>query len=181
MSYRKTLSVLAALLAISSTDARAQAKGGVTGFTPGYTGLGPAIGLGNIGGAGLAIGGRFEYAIKDLPDMGGGVLGLSVDVNYYSYSQGFTGGRASWSYMPIGVAANYHIKVDNREWDPFIGLGLGYSIASVSGGGTVYSASSDLYFIARAGVRYFFSPKMAVQADVGAGAATLSLGLIFKL
>lgn len=180
MSTRKTLSVLTALLALSATDARAQAKGG-SGFVPGYTGLGPAIGIGGIGSASMAIGGRFERALKDLPDMGNGVLGLSVDVNYYSYSRGFIGGRASWSYMPIGVAANYHIKLDNREWDPFVGLGLGYSIASVSGGGGVYTASSDLYFIGRAGVRWFFSDKMALQADVGAGAATLSIGLIFKI
>ncbi len=178
MSYRKTLSLLAALLAMSSTDSLAQAKGGGTGFTPGYTGLGPVIGLGGINGANLAIGGRFEHAIKDLPSMGNGILGFGIDVNYYSYSTGVLSNHASWSYMPIGFSANYHIRLDDREWDPFVGLGLGYEIVSVSGFG---SASSGLYLIARAGARYFFSPNMAVQADVGAGAATLSLGLIFKI
>jgi hypothetical protein len=182
VSYRKILSVVAALLAISSTDVLAQAKGGVGSFTPGYTGLGPVIGLGGIGDASVAIGGRFERAIKDLPSMGNGILGFGIDVNYYSYSRTFPAGyRESWSYMPIGFSANYHFRLDDREWDPFLGIGLGYSIESVSGGGIGYSASSGLYLIARAGARYFFSPGMAVQADVGAGAATLSLGLIFKL
>jgi hypothetical protein len=41
--------------------------------------------------------------------------------------------------------------------------------------------SSGIYFIGKAGARYFFNPKMAAYGDVGAGAATLNLGLMFRL
>lgn len=153
------------------------------GFEVGNTGLGPVIGFGGIGDASLAFGGRLEYALKELPDLGGGILGIGLDANYYSYSRQYAGfgGDVSWSYMPIGASANYHFKLDDRAWDPFLGLGLGYDIASVSGGGATYTASSALYFIGRAGVRYFFADRAAFQLDAGAGAATLSFGVIFKM
>jgi hypothetical protein len=139
------------------------------------------IGVGGLGGASIAFGGRYEHAIKELPGLGDGILGFSLDADYYSYSTQFIGGGVSWHYLPIGAAANYHFKLDDRKWDPFLGLGLGYAIASVSGGGTTYTANSGLYFIGRAGVRYFYADKVAFQLDAGAGAATLSFGVIFRM
>jgi hypothetical protein len=41
--------------------------------------------------------------------------------------------------------------------------------------------SSGVYFVGRAGVRYFFSPAMAFYADAGAGASTFNVGVTFKL
>ena len=41
--------------------------------------------------------------------------------------------------------------------------------------------SSGLYFITKAGIRYFFNPIMAFYADVGVGAATINAGLVWKL
>jgi hypothetical protein len=166
-----------ALVVVAATSASAQAKAG--GFSAGYTDIGPVIGLGNLGSASAAFGGRLEHAIKPLPDMGGGILGLEAAFDYYSWSNSLF----SYKYIPIGVTANYHFKLDEPKWDPFVGLGLGYRVITCdySGIGADLCSNSAIYFIGRAGVCYFFAPSMAAYADAGAGAATLSLGITFKM
>lgn len=168
-----------AVMAAGAQTATAQAKGSTGGFGVGYTDIGPAIGIGGISGASASFGGRFEHAIKSLPDLGNGVLGVQASFDYYSWS---TPGY-SWKYIPIGVTANYHFKLDEPKFDPFVGLGLGYRVisCSYSGFGSDLCSSNEIYFIGRAGARYFFSPQMAAYADVGAGAAALNLGVMFKL
>jgi hypothetical protein len=63
-----------------------------------------------------------------------------------------------------------------------VGLGLGYRIISrdARAFGAGPGVSSGVYHW-RAGARHFFSPKMAAYGDVGAGGATLNVGLMFKL
>jgi hypothetical protein len=39
----------------------------------------------------------------------------------------------------------------------------------------------SIYFIVRAGGRYFLSDKTAIYGDVGAGASALNIGLTFKI
>ena len=177
--------VAIACLAMAAQTAAAQAKSGGM-FTTGYTDIGPTVGIGGLNGASASFGGRFEHAIKPLPDLGNGMLGIQVAAEYYSWD--YAAGPYSWSVknIPIGVTANYHFKLDEPKLDPFIGAGLGYNIYSCSyGGPTVGSLScnynSGIYFIGRAGARWFFSPTMAAYGDVGAGGAALNLGLMFKL
>jgi outer membrane protein W len=150
------------------------------------------VGLGNVGDASLAFGGRFEKAIKQVPDLGNGIIGIQAAVDYYSWSASGTFSGTRWessvTYLPIGVTANYHFDLENNRIDPFLGLGLGYQIISsdcnYSGAGFSYdcgfSSSSTLYFIGRAGIRYFLS-RLALYADAGAGAATLNVGAMFKI
>jgi len=149
------------------------------GFQVGYTDIGPTIGIGGIGSASVSFGGRFERGIKDLPSLGDGVLGIMVGVDYYSWSAS----QYKWSYIPIGATANYHFNIENEKIDPFLGLGLGYSIISCDwpGIGANLCSNSALYFIGRAGGRYFINPRLALYGDVGAGAATLNVGVTFKL
>jgi hypothetical protein len=167
---------------VSAQRAVGQAKTS-GGFGAGYTDVGPTLGLGGIGGASASFGGRFEHAIKPLPDMGNGFLGIEASFDYYSYSNDFVNFHYSYKYIPIGVTANYHFKLDEPKIDPFVGLGLGYQIITCdfTGIGNNACSNSAIYFIGRAGARYFFSPKMAAYADVGAGAATFNVGLMFKL
>ena len=178
---RMTMAV--ALLAVTAQAAAAQAKGGTSSFGLGYTDIGAVVGLGGLNGASASFGGRFEHAIKALPDLGNGILGIGVSADYYSWSAGFTGYSWSYKYIPIGVTANYHFKVENTKFDPFIGLGLGYNLVSCSFSGNGSSSncgySSGIYAIGRVGGRYFFNPKMAAYADAGAGAATLNIGLMW--
>jgi len=147
--------------------------------------IGPTIGLGGIGSASIAIGGRLEKGIKVLPTLGNGILGIQASFDYYSYGETFETAGYDFRYIPIGATANYHFVIeDSPKIDPFIGLGLGYSILSCDSpatGGRDFCPNSGIYFIGRLGGRYYFQEKIALYADVGAGAATLNVGLMFKL
>ena len=184
-SNRNVPRLLLALTCVASSAqvAAAQAKGGAPIFGLGYTDVGAVIGVGGVGSASASFGGRFEHAIKALPDLRNGMLGIQAAFDYYSWSGGTGLGTYSWKYIPIGVTANYHFKVSEPKLDPFLGLGLGYQYITCDapGLGSGYCSSSAIYFIGRAGARYFFSPKMAVYGDAGAGGATLNLGVMFKL
>jgi hypothetical protein len=179
-----TLALATACLATAAASAAAQAKGG--GFSPGYTDIGAVVGIGGLNGASASFGGRFEHAIKSLPDLGNGTLSIQAGAEWYSWSYNPVPGY-SWSvsYIPIFGTLNYHFKLDDPKWDPFIGAGLGYYIVNCSSSGVGFngacSFSSSLYFVGRAGGRYFFNPKMALYADVGAGGAAVNVGLTFKL
>lgn len=170
---------LAAMCTAAAPAAQAQ-------LPVGYTDIGVVLGLGNIGDAGIAPGVRFEKIIKDLPDLGGGTLGIQVGAGYYSYGNKVAVVDWDVTYIPIGATANYHFKFENEKLDAFVGAGLGYQIINCSynspyTGSIDYCSNSSLYFIGRIGGRYFFSPKTAFYADAGAGDATLNVGLSFKL
>lgn len=173
------LAVFAAM-AVSSQAVSAQARNARPGsFSAGYSDVGPTLGLGGIGDAGASFGGRFEHAIKALPDFGNGTLGLEASFDYYSWS--IPGYSESWT--PLGLTANYHFRLTEPKFDPFVGLGLGYAILSCTNNnaGVDLCPNSGLYFIGRAGARYFFKPNLAGYADVGTGYGALHLGLMFKL
>jgi hypothetical protein len=94
-------------------------------------------------------------------------------------------GGATPCRTSIGVTANYHFKMVDKKFYPFIGAGLGYEIVNVNAScvylGVDYcrSYSSEIYVIIKGGIRYFISPATALYADVGAGAATLNVGAMF--
>jgi hypothetical protein len=167
------------LAAAAATAAEAQKPAAQAGgFGLGYTDLGPTVGLGGLGDAGLSFGGRFERAIKALPNLGNGILAFQLSADYYHYSADVLAVDYGFSYIPIGATANYHIHVNNRKFDPFVGAGLGYSIVSTSFAG---NTGSGFYFIGRGGLRYYMSSGLALYGDVGAGAATLNLGVMFRM
>jgi hypothetical protein len=178
-------------VAVAGQAAFGQAKSAPGSVALGYTDVGPTIGVGGLNGASASFGGRFEHVFKQLPDMGNGLLGIQASVQYYSWSYTASSGGFSASssvkYIPIGGTVNYHFRLDEPKLDPFLGLGLGYNVVSCSYSSSVGSGSSScgyssgVYFIGRAGARYFFSPSMAAYGDVGAGGATLNLGVMFKL
>jgi hypothetical protein len=173
------LTLPALAVAIASQTVQAQTASTTSHFKVGYTDIGPTVGLGGIGDAGLAFGGRFERGIKALPDLGNGVLGIEASVDIWSYNNRFVGTDYDWRYINFGLTANYHFEVKgNPRIDPFLGLGLGNSTVDTDFAGDY---SSGLYFIGRAGVRYFYKPRLALYADAGAGASTLNLGVMFGL
>jgi outer membrane protein W len=181
--HGSTLTFAAACLAMAAIPAAAQMKGGAGNFSTGYTDIGPVVGLGGINGASASFGGRFEHAVKTLPDLGNGTLGIEAAFDYYSWSSNGFGFNYSVKYIPMGVTANYHFKLDEPKIDPFVGLGLGYEVVTCSGSFVTgnCSYSSGLYFIGRVGARYFFAPKMALYADAGTGAAAFNVGVMFKV
>lgn len=174
---KKLVGTLAVAVLLAAPVRQASAQ-----VSKGYTDVGVVVGLGNIGDAGLSFGGRFERIFKELPDLGNGLLGIGVSADFYKYDFGT---YYSYTYIPIGATANYHFKIDNKKWDAFIGAGLGYQVINCSydgpGGSLDLCDNSALYFIGRVGGRYFYRPNMAIYADAGAGAATVNIGLTFKL
>ncbi|MCC6928081.1 MAG: hypothetical protein IT359_03720 [Gemmatimonadaceae bacterium] len=182
---RARLALVVAVLSATSivalpSSAAAQGKeAGSSIFSPGYMDLGPTVGLGGIGEAGMAFGGRFERAIKRLPDLGNGTIGIQASVDIWNYNNRYVGTDYDFRYLNIGVTANYHFDVkSNPKLDPFFGLGLGNSSVSTDWAGDY---SSGIYFIGRAGLRYFMKPRLALYGDVGAGASTLNVGVTFGL
>lgn len=164
------------------------------GFTVTTTDVGPVIGVGGLSGAGVGFGGRFEKGFKALPSLRNGVLGIGVSVDYYSFDTSFGLGAFRYDYkvIPVAVTVNYHFALDNKKLDPFAGVGLGYEHFSLNfnGPGCVVGGfdycddagySSGIYLVGHAGIRYFWRPKMALFADVGSGAGSLHLGIMFKL
>jgi hypothetical protein len=171
------LALAAVLSAVGATAASAQSSDDA--FKMGYMDVGPVIGLGNLGGANVSFGGRFETAIKDLPEAARGTLGLQVGVNYYHWDAGLT--NYGITYLPIAVTVNYHFHLDNKKIDPFAGVGLGYQRVSISNcpiSNCGYSSGG--YGVGRAGILYFYMPTIALYADAGAGDAALNVGLMFK-
>lgn len=178
LGYAVRLAALASVVGVSAGQAQ--------GVGLGYTDIGAVVGLGGLGGASIAFGGRFEKIFKALPNMGDGLLGIQVGVDWWSWDQNFGNSSSSVSWIPIGVTANYHFKMENKKIDPFLGAGLGYQIvnATCEVNGVDYCGGaygSEIYFITKGGIRYFFSDKTTLYADVGVGAATLNIGLMWKI
>ncbi len=170
-----TLAGFAAVAAGSASQVSAQ-------VSKGYSDIGVVVGVGNIGDANIAFGGRYENVFKRLPDFGNGLLGFHLSADVYTYGNN-NNNNASIRVIPIGATMNYHFPIDPaNKVDLFLGAGLGFNTISCSGFGSGgCGRNSALYVIGRAGGRYFFSPRTALYADLGAGAATLNLGLTFKL
>jgi hypothetical protein len=148
--------------------------------------LGPHIGLAAYESA-PSFGANFETALNKPGELGDGLLGLSVRADYfnYSYNLGFTN---DWSYtwITVGAYCNYHFKVGEGKFDPFVGLGLGYQNVSVDYGDAGqgnYSNSwgSGVFFAGNAGARYFFSKSLALRALLGFGVTYIVVGVDFGI
>ena len=129
--------------------------------------LNATVGLGNGFGS-LSLGGSFEYGFTDAISAGGGVDYLSLGNSYG------TGGL-----LYIAARGSYHLgellKAGDKL-DPYAGLGLGY----LSWPGTGIGGLSGVFFQGHIGARYYFSDNIGGVAEIGAGAATLKLGVAFK-
>ncbi|NOT10122.1 MAG: hypothetical protein HOP28_18165 [Gemmatimonadales bacterium] len=169
------MALVGAMTLTGATAASAQAFGGSS------MDIGPVIGFGGLGGAGMSFGGRFEKGIKQLPNMGNGALSFQLSIDYYSFNNRFLGSDFGFKYIPISGTINYHINTKSTKWDAFVGAGLGYLNFSSDYDGPGDFSSGGIYFVGRLGGRYYLANGMALYADVGAGAASLNVGLMFKL
>ena len=148
--------------------------------------LGPSIGLSFLGSA-PQFGLNYEYGM-DVKDFG--KLGIGGIFRYWSYSEDYGyGSSGKWNYTDIliGAQANYHFKVGDGKFDPWLGLTLAYDAGSVKWDGPSGTYATPTYggmfFGGNAGGRYWFSPTMAVSARIGFGSlgyGALDLGIDFK-
>jgi hypothetical protein len=168
----RALALAAALCVATARPAEAQVR-------KGYSDIGFVLGIGDIGNASLAFGGRYENVFKNLPDLGNGMLGFMVSADVYTVGRN----RGNVRYIPVGATMNYHFRLDpSNKLDLFLGAGLGFrSVTCNNFGFDECGYNSGLYVIGRAGGRYFLKPNLALYGDLGPGASTLNLGLMFKL
>jgi hypothetical protein len=207
--YATRLAAALSIVAASALGAQARSVAGVPapararvaaqetteGVQLGYTDIAAVIGIGGISGASFALGVRGEKVIKELPDLGNGLLGIQISVDWWHYSADYGVGSLyrvdqDWSIIPIGAIVTYHFRIEgNPKIDPFIGAGIVYWIENVSC--TVRSgsftdncadcAASGIHAGAKAGVRWAATPKAGLYADVGIGGAALNVGGFLKI
>jgi len=143
------------VLVLSFVMIAAVASAGTKEFSMGKFYLTPQIGFGSWGGS-VPFGASGEYAMTENIGIGGSVMAQFWSEEY-------------WSESLINIAAevNYHfIKLNAEKIDLYAGVGLGYSVVSVtydSGWSTGSSAASGIYIQTVLGARYYFTPKMAAS------------------
>ncbi len=147
------------------------------------------IGLGGFAGAygtgGIAITGGYESAITENISLGG-VIGYSSSSETYDYGFGSYGW--DYTYIVIGARGSYHVDLlHNPNIDTYGGVMLGYNIVSSKATGSwsgVYGASASSSYLEYGlfiGGRYYLSPKLAIQAELGYGLGILNIGIAYKL
>jgi len=165
-----TFALAAMMVAFFATKASAQ-------FEKDKNYLGARIGLGFIG-SGVSLGADYERGITNPGEVGPGRIGIGGTIDYWGWSDVYW----SYSWIPIAAMGYYHLDLENKNLDLFGGLGLGYEIVSISDkvSGFSYggSYSSGVYFTGQLGIRYFFSPNLAVQGRLGFN--ILSAGVDYK-
>ncbi|MDY0083085.1 MAG: hypothetical protein RBR74_07885 [Ignavibacteriaceae bacterium] len=153
-------------------------------FSPNKHHLGPSVGFSFLGST-PQFGLNYEYGM-DVKDFG--LIGIGGIARYWSYSEG--AGSWGWKYTDIliGVQANYHFKISDGKFDPWLGVTLAYDAGSVSWDGPSGQSFATptyggMFFGGNAGARYWFSPAIAVAARLGFGSlgyGGLDLGVDFK-
>jgi hypothetical protein len=134
-------------------------------FLSGSTELGPHIGVSNVSRA-TVLGVKFEEGIVDA---GPGIIGGSAKVDYYSWNAG----GLIQTYFFIVASANYHIIFgDTSNFDPFLGIGIGYlyeknSFPPSSGISYYNNDGSGFNFVFSVGARYYLSPGFALRLEFG--------------
>lgn len=143
---------------------------------------GAHIGLSGVGSA-LTLGLDYERGITNVGEVGPGIIGIGGLFDYFSYGDNQTYG-GTWTYMDFGVSGMYHFVLDNKNWDPFLGLVLGYEIASwkwnTAYSGAYSPTAGGFALGGSAGVRYFFNDNWAAQARIGFGFYILAVGVDYK-
>jgi hypothetical protein len=131
----------------------------------------------------------YDYGFNENISLGGLVSYTGAKETYDTYSlSGFTLVPATatwkWSYIIIAARGAYHYDLlHNDKIDTYGGLMLGYEIASTSTDNTAYPVSGSagtMLFSVYVGGRYYFSPNLAVQAELGFGLALLNIGVAYK-
>ncbi len=178
MKRRLSISVVFILLVIGFSVQTATAQ-----FSNGKNYVGPHLGLSGIGST-LTLGLDYERAITNPGEAGPGIIGIGGLFDYYSYSEDYFADAGTWTYIDFGISGMYHFVLDNNKWDPFVGLVLGYEIASWKWKNSYYGSYSPtaggFTLGGSAGIRYFFDDNWAAQARIGFGFYILAVGVDYK-
>jgi hypothetical protein len=148
-----------------------------------------ALGLGGVAGVyGEStlppISGAVDYGYNENISVGG-LVGISGSENLVYKG---TSNEYGWkyTYIVIGVRGAYHYDLLHKDnIDTYGGIMIGYNIVSFSEVGTIgYGGTAGASFLAYGGYiggRYYFTPNLAAQLELGYGMGFLSLGVAYKL
>jgi len=128
------------------------------------------------------FGGRFEYLLTD--KIGVGVeytQGLAV-VDYISNSKPYRGGIRKQRVL---AKMNIHFATSAKV-DPYFTVGAGYKMTNVYSNepGTTPSVNINLVPVAMRigiGMRYFFTPHVGINAEIGLGGPLMQGGISIKI
>lgn len=134
------------------------------------------------------ISGIFEYCVaSNIFNNGNGSIGLGAIGGYYA--TGSHSGKAvrAWTNHGIlGGRASLHYQL-GRKADVYTGVFMGLSFLQYRA--TIYDddiytksdTESDFGWGVHLGCRYYFTPNVALNFEVGSAFSNLSLGVTFKL
>ena len=127
-------------------------------FVNGHIYLGPHLTFVEGAGGSLVLGANLEVPLTQPGSAGPGMFALAPRVDFLFA----TGGP----YVGAAILANYHFKLDDAKWDPYLGVGASFIFSPFTG-----------YVAFNAGGRYFLNSSMALRALVG----TMWSGFMFTI
>jgi hypothetical protein len=149
------------------------------GFGTGPSGVGSANNLFYNYGVSIGIIAGYERGITEKLGIGrigaGGLIGQSFQ-SFQSYEL-FNSGWISTTSL-VGRAA-YHFDFNIDKMDVYAGIGAGVNIPT--GKYKTISTNSLIQPNLFAGIRYYFTSEMAVYGELGYGASTINIGLVYRL
>jgi outer membrane protein W len=142
--------------------------------------LGARLGQGTDFGGAAALGVSYEYMFHQN-------FGVNPQLHYSSYSSKISVGPidGEWDYTAwtLSVQGTFHVDLfKSRNWDPYLSAGIGRSFISSHWKANGFDApaqadSSSTYLLAYANFRYFINSSWGIQASVGTGLGTFSIGI----
>jgi len=148
--------------------------------------LGAVVGFGGSGlnGTGaIPIGAEYMfYSLNDNVNLGiyAGFASSSEELNF--------GSKGTWTYTNIlvGVSGAYHFSL-GEKFDPFVGLSLGYNVASASwewdgaaAGAEPSASAGGIFYSGYAGFNYWMSDSWGFQVRAGL-LPYVGVGAIFNM
>ena len=108
---------------------------------------------------------------------GPGVISLGGYIGSKSYRYKVTGIDSKWNYTVIGVRGAYHFNgLEVKNLDVYGGVMFSYNIANFSGDSVGFRVRSALAPTVFVGGRWYFNDTFAGFAELGYGAAYLTVG-----
>jgi hypothetical protein len=126
----------------------------------------------------------YEQAIVD-QILEKGVIGIGGWLGYTSYKYDYQGWGYKYSNFIFGATGSFHYPLLDKL-DTYVGIGLGYNIASadefgVNTGWDYSSTSGGIVLAGMIGARYYFVEKFAAFIQAGYGVSYLTIGVSIRL
>lgn len=120
-------------------------------------------------------------------------IGVGASLGYSGYGgtwlQSNYDYKYSWKTISVLIRGAYHFDLNNRNFDPYAGVGIGFlkysykwtsSDPSFNEASYNVSSGSPLGYQIFVGARYHFNDNVGVYAELGYGLALINAGLTFK-